>query len=294
LKAADLIGHPVPDILRDPSGEFGRKLDLLKPGEIISGMEVRRQRLDGTIAENLSSAAGVYDSNGTFLGVITATMDVSAARQAQRERDAAEAAKRESEQRYRTTFDLAPVGIIHTAQDGRFLMVNDFFCDLLGYTRAELLSLDLYSVIDPEDVAAARLRYQRALPAGAPIFNTAKRYRHRDGRTIWADVISVAERDEDGQVRHFMSIVNDTTARHLAEKRQLQLSAQLQQAQKMEAVGRLTGGMAHDFNNLLAVMLGNLGFLEAKFETGSEELEVTQEAISAAGRGAELTQSLLA
>jgi PAS domain S-box-containing protein len=129
-------------------------------------------------------------------------------------------------------------------------MVNDFFCDLLGYTRAELLSLDLYSVIDPEDVAAARLRYQRALPAGAPIFNTAKRYRHRDGRTIWADVISVAERDEDGQVRHFMSIVNDTTARHLAEKRQLQLSAQLQQAQKMEAVGRLTGGMAHDFNNL--------------------------------------------
>jgi two-component system, cell cycle sensor histidine kinase and response regulator CckA len=294
LKAADLIGHPIPDTMRDISGEFGRKVDLIKQGQIISGVEVRRRRPDGSIAENLSSAAGVFDSDGTFLGVITATMDVSVARQAQRDRDAAEAAMWESERRYRTTFDLAPVGIIHTAPDGRFLMANDFFCDLVGYTRPELLSLDLYAITDPEDIETSRLRYQQALPAGAPIVTIAKRYRHRDGGTIWAEVISTAERDENGQVRHFMSIVNDTTARHLSEKRQLQLSAQLHHAQKMEAVGRLTGGMAHDFNNLLAVMLANLDFLETKFESGSEELELTQEAISAAWRGAELIQSLLA
>jgi PAS domain S-box-containing protein len=195
LKAADLIGHPVPDILRDLSGALRHKIDMLKRGEIVSGLEVQRRRLDGSISENLSSAAAIFDASGNFQGVITATMDVSDTRQAQRDRDAAEAAMRESEQKYRTTFDLAPVGIIHTAPDGRFLMVNEFFCDLLGYTREELLSLNVFTVTDPEDAEASRMRYQRALPAGAPIVNIAKRYRHRDGRTIWADVISTAERD---------------------------------------------------------------------------------------------------
>jgi len=294
LKAADLIGRPIPDSLRDLSGEFGRKTDLIKQGEIISGIEVKRRFAGGRIVDHISSAAGIFDPGGAFLGIVTATMDVSAARQAQRDRDAAEALMRETERKYRTTLDLAPVGIIHTAPDGRFLMVNDFFCDLLGYTRPELLSLNVYAVTDPKDVEATRQRYQGALPAGAAIGTIAKRYRHRNGNTIWAEVISAAERDENGQVHHFMSIVNDTTARHLSEQRQLQLSAQLQQVQKMEAIGRLTGGMAHDFNNLLSVMLGNLDFLEAKFQSGSEELEATREAINAGWRGAELIQSLLA
>jgi PAS domain S-box-containing protein len=294
LKAADLIGHPVPDILRDIRGEFGPKVDLIKQGQVISGVEVLRRRLDGSIAEQISSAAGIFDSNGVFQGVITATMDVSTARQAQRQRDAAEAAMHESQRTYRTTFDLAPVGIIHTAPDGQFLMVNDFFCQLLGYTRAELLALRLYDVIDPDDAEASRARYQTEGAASAPMATITKRYRHRDGATIWAEVVSAAERDDTGAVRHFTSIVNDTTARHLSEQRQLLLSAQLQQAQRMEVVGGLTGGMAHDFNNLLAVMLGNLGFLQTKFHPGSEAAEVIQEAIGAAGRGAELIKSLLA
>jgi PAS domain S-box-containing protein len=294
LKAADMIGRPVPDIIRDLSREFGRKVDGIKPGEIISGVEVCRRRLDGSIAEQISSAAGIFDADGTFQGVITATMDVSAARQAQRERDAAKAAMHETQREYRTTFDLAPIGIIHTAPDGRFLMANDFFCELLGYTRPELLSLSVYDVTDPEDAEASRLRHQSAVTPGAPIATIAQRYRHRDGRTIWAELVSAAEPDENGGVRHFMSIVNDITARHLSEQRQLLLSAQLQQAQRMEVVGGLTGGLAHDFNNLLAVMLGNLGFLAIKFDHGSEERELLQEAISAAGRGAELTKSLLA
>ncbi len=294
LQAADLIGHPVPDVLRDISREFGPKVDLIKQGEIISGIEVRRRRLDGTISENISSAAGIFDADGTFQGVITATMDVSAAREAQRARAAAEAAMHESQRHYRTTFDLAPVGIIHTAPDGHFLMANDFFCDLLGYTRSELLSLSVYDVTDAQDVEASRARYQSVVTAAAPIAAIAKRYRHRDGRPIWAEVVSATERDANGGVRHFISIVNDTTARHLSEQRQLQLSAQLQQAQRMEVVGRLTGGLAHDFNNILAVMLGNLGFLKAKLRPGGEEFEVIQEAISAAGRGAELIKSLLA
>ena len=294
LKASDLIGRAVPDAVRDLSGEFGTKLDRVAVGEIIVGMEVLRRRLDGTVVETISSGAGVFDANGKYMGLVTATMDISAAREAQRARAAAEGLVQESEQRYRLTFDIAPIGIMHTAPDGQFLMVNNYLCDLLGYTMAELLAMNIYTVTEPEDVEATQVRYQRAMSEAGPIPPIVKRYRHRDNSLIWCEVTSSAERDDGGQARRFITIVNNITARRSAEEHQRKLTAQLQQAQRMEAIGQLTGGMAHDFNNLLGVILGNLGFLERKFAPGSDELDLTVEASTAAWRGAELVQSLLA
>ena len=79
-----------------------------------------------------------------------------------------------------------------------------------------------------------------------------------------------------------------------AEERQVQLVAQLHQAQKMEAMGQLTGGMAHDFNNLLSIILGNLDFLSEKYPRDSDEGELVQAATDAAVKGAELVRRLLA
>src|SRR5262249_14903874 len=93
--------------------------------------------------------------------------------------------------------------------------------------------------------------------------------------------------DTAGGVQGFIVLIKDSTHSN-------QVQAQLRQSQKMEAVGQLTGGMAHDFNNLLGIVLGNLDFLAERFQPRTEERTLTEAAMAAATRGAELTRQLLA
>ena len=210
------------------------------------------------------------------------------------ERCRAEAALRDSEHKYRTTFEMAPVGIVHMAPDGRYIMVNDFFCSLLDYQRAELLKMKSADVTDPEDIEATATALRRAREGDVPYDRIEKRFIRKDGGRVWSQATFTSCRDERGGAGYDIGVINDITARHEAETQQLRLAAQLQQAQKMEAIGQLTGGLAHDFNNLLGVVLGNLDFLDERLAEGSEEHGFAVEAIRAAMRGAELTRALLA
>ena len=210
------------------------------------------------------------------------------------ERRRAEAALRDSEQKYRTTFEMAPVGIVHMAADGGYIMVNDFFCSLLDYQRGELLKMKSADITDPEDVEATAATLQRTRSGDVPFGQIEKRFIRKDGERVWSQATFTSCRDERGRPSYDIGVINDITARHEAEAQQMRLAAQLQQSQKMESIGQLTGGMAHDFNNLLGVVLGNLDFLEERLPEGSEERSFVDEAIRAATRGAELTRALLA
>jgi PAS domain S-box-containing protein len=292
--AAEFLGRPVPDAIRDLSGEFGRRVARIKPGEVISNIAARRRRRDGKMLDTLSSAAGLFDANGTLIGMVTVTEDVTEAKTLQTAKDNAEALLRESERKYRSMFDRAPIGINHVAPDGRFLTANPFFCNLLGYTQQELLTMNVYDVTDAEDMPATRLRLERGMAGDAPMGHVLKRFRHRDGHVVWCDMTQAMECDESGAVRTLLSIVNDVTDRKTAEDRQRELSAQLHQAQKMEAIGQLTGGMAHDFNNLLTIIMLNLEFLAQHLTANVDAQDLAQNAMQAALRGAELTRALLA
>ena len=108
-----------------------------------------------------------------------------------------------------------------------------------------------------------------------------------DGEPRMVSVEGVAAIDADGIVRKIAGTMQDVTERRLIEQ-------QLLQAQKMEAIGNLTGGMAHDFNNLLGVIIGNLHLLSEAIEGDAENQELCSDALGAARRGAELTRRLLA
>jgi PAS domain S-box-containing protein len=258
---------------------------------IVGWLRLHGQELgffDLRVGVSLFSAANV---------ILVASVLYIAARHVDRldaQRSLGEARMRESEEKYRSTFDIAPVGITHLSLNGDFLMVNDFFCQMVGYGRRELLSLNLMALTPPEDVAGLRARLHLARTAVVPAEKFTKKYLHKDGRPIWCEVVISAAHDDAYQPTHLISIITDISARMEAEAHQRHLSVQLQQSQKMEAIGQLTGGMAHDFNNLLAVVLGNLDFLEERFAPGSEELELTQAAIEGATQGAELIRRLLA
>ena len=233
-------------------------------------------------------------NSGEIGGILIFAEFITARIEAEQALKASEERLRREEAKYRTTVDMAPVGIVHVDADGRFLMVNPFFCSLLGYDRDALLGLTVLDVTADEDKPETQVTLERRAAGTVRDGGLTKRFRHRDGHPIWAEVSFVTEAGPGQGEFYGLAIVNDSTARRQAEAERLRFAAQLQQAQKMEAVGQLTGGLAHDFNNLLAVILGNLDFLAELPQLPGDARQLVDSAVHAALRGAELTRNLLA
>ncbi|MEO8594461.1 MAG: PAS domain S-box protein [Candidatus Solibacter sp.] len=193
----------------------------------------------------------------------------------------------ESEQRFRLTFEQAAVGIAHVGLDGQWLRVNQKLCDIVGYTREELSHLTFQDITYTEDLDADMALVRKALAGELATYAMEKRYIRKDGSLIWIQLTVAVARGLKNEPQYFISIVEDVDERkHLEE--------QLRQSQKMEAVGRLAGGVAHDFNNLLTVISG-YGEMIFKATTDQPSLRSQAEAIcTAAKRAAVLTHQLLA
>jgi PAS domain S-box-containing protein len=194
----------------------------------------------------------------------------------------------ESERLYRSTFDAAPVGIIHVGLDGQWLRVNERLCELLGYSREELQSRAVQDLMQSDEVPgeSESLRQMAAGTLDRHVVDE-KQYRRRDGSPMWARVNMSVHRDADGHAQHFISVIEDITARRMLE-------AQFRQAGKMDAVGKLASGVAHDFNNLMTVVLGFAELVNADVTLARQHRTDISEIINAAKRAAALTKQLLA
>ena len=124
----------------------------------------------------------------------------------------------ESERLYRSTFDAAPVGIVHVGLDGQWLRVNQRLCDLLAYSHDELQSRAVQELVQPEDVAG-EAEAIREMAAGTLDRHVVaeKRLRRRDGSSVWARVNMSVHRDGDGQARHFIAVIEDITEQRTLE-----------------------------------------------------------------------------
>lgn len=194
----------------------------------------------------------------------------------------------ESERLYRSTFDAAPVGIVHVGLNGQWLRVNQRLCDFLGYSREELQSSASQQLLQSEETAAEAESF-RLMAAGSLDRHTVdeKRYRRRDGSHVWARVYTSVHRDASGQPQHFISVIEDITDRRTLE-------AQVRQASKMDAVGKLASGVAHDFNNLLTVILGFAEMMSEDIAMPGHHRQDLEEIIKAAKSASGLTRQLLA
>ncbi len=191
----------------------------------------------------------------------------------------------ESGDRFRRLFDENPIGmVIATADEYRFVQVNEAFCRMLEYAPEELVGHRRDEFATPDSMNMPHAVGTTGDLGWHPV---DKHYVCKSGRIVTARVRLMRLASSATGEALVLGLAEDVTD-------QRKLEATLRQAQKMEAIGQLTGGMAHDFNNLLGIIIGNLDLLQALLEDREEGGELVDEALAAALRGADLTRHLLA
>ncbi len=256
------------------------------------GLDIPFIFVSGTMGEDLAARAleaGAGDAltKGNLrrlIPVIRRELREFGERKARRE---SEAALRASEASYSALVQQAPLGIYRSTATGRFVSANAALARILGYDSPEqLLTLDMAHDVyaDPEE----RRRLVEQDTYTDKVYDELEAtWKKKDGSRIRVQLSVRASRDQEGSVEFYEAFVRDITA-------QRQLEAHLAQAQKMEAIGRLAGGVAHDFNNLLTVILSYSDLLLENLPEGSSTGEDIGQIRKAAQGASELTRQLLA
>lgn len=184
---------------------------------------------------------------------------------------------------FRTLVESSPIGIVRCRPDGVLVATNQALADLLGYQIDELLALTVVDITHPDDLLLDAAQIRQLAAGKIESYSVRKRYRHRNGSTVWADLtVSMADR-ASGEVYGF---VKDVT-----HERELEES--MRHSQMMEAIGQLAGGIAHDFNNVLYAIMGNTELALSKLPDDAETVAHLRETLSACFRARDLIQRIL-
>ncbi len=205
-----------------------------------------------------------------------------------RERTGAELSRavRDSELRFRAMFESAAVGISICNLDGHMLECNPAVTRMLGYSREELVGMHPRE-FHPGDFEQDEILIAELMYGVRDSFELDKRFRRKDGSYIWGHLTVSTVRAADREPRFLIAMLEDTTERRRVDE-------QLREAEKMEVIGRLAGGVAHDFNNLLTGILLYCDLLSSAMEPGDRLRRHVEEVRMAGEQGAALTQQLLA
>ncbi len=183
--------------------------------------------------------------------------------------------------------------IIATLDEGfSYSSVSGPVQNLLGFEPEELIGTACTNSIHHDDLEAARLNFFEPLKSPGAVRRLEYRFRHRQGHWIYLEAVGT-NRLDDEVVRGIVLNIRDISERKSGELERQHLQNQLQQAMKMEAVGRLAGGIAHDFNNLLTIIHGNVELAKLALGQGNPVLSNLDEVVRASQSAASLTRQLL-
>ncbi len=276
----EVLGRRPTEFLTAESRKYAQEVVLpafAEQGRFVDA-EFQFVKKNGGHLDVLVTAASQYDADGRLVCSHAVLVDIT-------ERKKAQAALRQSERQLRLIADALPILICNIGPDLRYRFLNRTFAQWLKATPEEAEGKKATEVMAPEMRAQLQPHLEAALK-GEPR-DLAVEITYPDGRTRQVEGNYLPVIDDAGRVASVVATGTDTTERRGTE-------AQLRQAQKMEAVGQLTGGLAHDFNNLLAIVLGNLQLMERRIKADATAQRRIRAALDATKRGAELTARLLA
>jgi PAS domain S-box-containing protein len=253
-KKEEVLGRPYPIVSEDCQEELMENINSLNEGVSRRTMETHRMHQDGTLIDVSLSTAPMLNRDGVTIGYMAIMADI-------RERKLAQQALRESEANYRTIFDAAnDATFVFDPENGDMLDVNRKMCEMYGYTREEVLRLNV------EDLSAGEppYTYQDVMKM---IWKTKYNKSHmfdwlakdRDGRLFWVEV-NMKGAMIGGEYR-VLAVVRDITERKAAEEENRKMQERLRQMDKMAAIGTLASGIAHEINNPNNFILSNAQFI---------------------------------
>lgn len=259
-------------------------------GVVAAGREARRQRKDylhecrvvwpdGQVRWISSLGRYFFDEQGEAVRMLGVVRDVTAER-------AAEEALRISEQRFRdVTFTMAD-WVWEVDTQGRYTFVSSGVKQMLGYDASELIGRTVFDLMPPEEAARVRAVFAGIAERREAFFDLENTVLHQDGTPRACLTNAVPLLDQQGRLLGYRGVDRDVTE-------QKRLEAEFRQAQKMEAIGQLAGGVAHDFNNILAAVLLHLGLLQQRNDLSQDTRDSLKELECESKRAANLTRQLL-
>ncbi|HVP67914.1 MAG TPA: PAS domain S-box protein [Anaeromyxobacteraceae bacterium] len=286
----DVVGRPVTDFWMAPEKAANILAAVGVGGECYGQLVGRKKSGEPFIAE--LSASMVRDAQGRPAALMGSFIDVT-------ERTRAVAALQKDEERLRQAIRCAEIGIFDHDQVADVIYWSPRQREIYGVGPDEVITLAVYmEAVHPEDRPRIGEAVRRAhSPGGDGTFDVEHRITRRDGAVRWLTTRAQTFFEGEGQGRRpvrTVGAVRDVTESKLAEDERRRLQEQLAQAQRLESVGRLAGGVAHDFNNMLVVILGNVELLKRQVEGQASVLSDLQEIEQAAQHARELTRQLLA
>ncbi len=289
-KEAAIIGKTDYDFVDTELADFFREQDLkaIATGRPSNNEEQITFADDGHQAILYTTKTPMFDTDGKLIGILGIGRDISKRKQSEDQ-------LLSLTQRLQLATSSARLGIWDWSVKDNSMVWDDLMFELYGLTRDSFPnSIDAWmNGLHPDDKESAIAECQAALN-GEKEFDTEFRVLHPDGTVKYIRGKGLVLRGADGKAERMLGINYDITEAKHAEEEKYKLEAQLQQAQKMESVGRLAGGVAHDFNNMLGAILGYAEVAQDEVDPAQPIHGYLEEIRKAAARSADLTRQLLA
>ena len=279
---SDVVGRSFSEFL--PQESRSRLVTEIYPKFLVSSSyrnaEILIHRKDGSLATVVLSMTAYRGDKGRLERSVCMLEDIT-------EKKIAQIKTNRGDQRFRGAFDAAAHGMAVVSLTGQIEAANSALTAFLNRADLSTATYGFEALLHKDDRGQFLNGMRQLLMGETPVLQQELRYTTSEGRVVHGATSIALVKNEKGETEQFIVQITDTSEKRMVNER-------LQKAQKMEAIGQLTGGLAHDFNNLLTVIIGNLQLLDGKLAGDEKSEKRVSEAIVAARKGSDLTHQLLA
>jgi PAS domain S-box-containing protein len=285
----EIIGHTVfdfPDAVSPDKARFHHEQDMkLRAGKEVQLYEFPVQCADGQFHKFFFNKKCFYDANGNPAGIVGIMTDITRF-------EMYDAEIRESKKRYRAIVEDTPAMICRFLPDGTLTFANHCFCEYHHQDRETVMGKNFFDFLAKKDVGRVKRQFL-ALNTDRPTANYTHRSYAPDGSVRWQRRIDRGLFDDKGHIIEYQSLGFDITEEKKTQDEKTKLEKQLQQVQKMEAIGTLASGIAHDFNNILSAIMGYSEIVMMNMDNASADYSRLMQIIHSANRAKSLIRQIL-
>ncbi len=291
---SDIKGHPIPFYSDNDKNSFFKNFNNLIKGESIMGREISCRLMNDKLLDIRLSTAPILDDNQKVLGVMGIVEDISENKQTR-------AALHDSERRYRLLAENITDMIWTADLDFKFTYVSPSVKLMLGYTVDDFIRLNPKELFTPDSYKLIIRHFKKSImEISEHLYNDSEHFSSvfeiemiaNDGKKIWTEIKINHLFDFNKKLIGILAVTREISQRKLMEMEKNKIHMQLLQAQKMEAVGILAGGVAHDFNNVITTINGNVELCEKKLEPSNPVLMYLKQIKNAVKSAMNLTRQL--